>query len=211
MDKAIIIAGLNYWRTKAPEALSDFGIDQNNIAEVLRATDFQESESADVLGEKFQVCLREFLLIFKNARRLVNYNTILSKALETGYSRAGARRGAGVNEFLKYVVKRDKLIGLKAGGEKVNGNEFTYWIEDMFLPLCKKDNLTPVEYAAISTDGYLRTKINYFLPNPESWYAKMTVSPFDSNKTEWKIYRKNRPALILPRPKPVRELVAVAA
>ena len=208
MDKSIVIAGLNYWRTEAPEELFGLDINHDDIAKILRATDFQETESASSLGKKFQVCLREFVLEFKKAGRLDIYNAILSKALESGYERAGARRGAGVNEFLYYVIERDRLVGLEAGGEKISGWEFTYWIEDMFLFLCRDGSLTLDEYETISTDGYLRTKINYFLPNPENWNAEMTMSPFLSDRTEWKIYTRNRQSLIVRLPE--RDKVAAA-
>ncbi len=208
MDKSIIITGLNYWRTQAPEALFDLGFGPQEINRVLRETDFKETESTEKLGEKFQACLREFARAFKQARRLDVYNAILSKALEAGYEKAGALRGAGVDEFLEYVVERDRLIGLQAGGSKISDWGFTYWIEDMFLPLCKDGSLSLADYESISTNGYLQTKINYFLPDPQNWRAEMTISPFDSDRTEWKIYTRNRPSIRVKIPE--KDIIAAA-
>ncbi|MBI4162039.1 MAG: hypothetical protein HY513_00020 [Candidatus Aenigmarchaeota archaeon] len=209
MDKTIIIAGLNYWRTQAPEAL--VGLDAEAGTErILKETEFEESEPVELLSKKFQVCLGEFFLVFKKAYRLSVYNEILSRALQSGYERAGARHGAGVDEFLKYVVARDQLIGLEAGGEKISGMEFAYWIKDMFSPLCQSGQITRADYTAISTNGYLHAKISYFLPDSHKWHAEMIMSPFDSDRTEWRIYRKDRPAFVLPKPNLLKELEAVA-
>ena len=162
MNKMIIINGLNYWRTEAKRILG------HNASDIILSTAFDPSESAESLGEKFQLCLREFALAFKRAEKLDVYAAFLSRTLEAGYEKAGAQSSAGIDEFLKYVVERDNLIGLEAGGRKISSEMFSYWIKDMFFPLCKDRRLTEKEYATISTNGYLRTKINYFLPDPKN-------------------------------------------
>ena len=66
MDKAIVIAGLKYWRTQAPEGLFGFDVD-DDVARILRETDFVETEGPEKLGKKFQTCLKEFVLSFKKS------------------------------------------------------------------------------------------------------------------------------------------------
>jgi hypothetical protein len=119
------------------------------------------------------------------------WQEIMEKALTAGYESAKAKRNSGMRGFLKHVVARDKMLGLAAGGKiivnKKNHQKFSYWIVDPFLPL--KDKISQEEYHEISTNGFLRAKIKYFLG--EGWITKMIKTPWNGDKrTEWILEKK---------------------
>ena|SRR3989344_2309299 len=117
------------------------------------------------------------------------WKEIMSKGLSLAYEKMGAMRLSGPESFLEYVIGRDKMLGLHAGGDIIDENKFSYWIADPFLGL--KDKITKKEYEQISTHGYLKTKMDYFLG--KDWKAMMHKCPWDSNddkdnnKTSWLI------------------------
>ncbi|MBI4895743.1 MAG: hypothetical protein HY831_04595 [Candidatus Aenigmarchaeota archaeon] len=111
----------------------------------------------------------------------------MDKGLLAGYEIQGAPRNSGVEGFLKYVVERDRFLGLEAGGHVTNERNFSYWIIDPFIPL--REEITQEEYEKISTHGYLATKIRYFLPG--EWKTTLMKSPWlGDDRTEWIIERQ---------------------
>jgi len=51
---------------------------------------------------------------------LYDFNEIMKLALPAGYENAYGPdvRNTGIDGFLKYVIDRDNMLGLSAGGEK---------------------------------------------------------------------------------------------
>ena len=122
-----------------------------------------------------------------------SWQNIMDKGLSAGYDSQGAKRNSGVKGFLKHVIARDKLLGLKTGGKILakKGKQitrFSYWLECPFTSL--KDRLSMEEYEEISTRGYLATKIRYFLG--DGWKATMMKNPWKGHKrTEWVVEKIN--------------------
>ena len=121
-----------------------------------------------------------FLALKEYPNGIKKWQEIMDKALTTGYEKMGATRLSGPKGFLEYVVERDRLLGLRAGGSIINENKFSYHIKDPFIDL--KDTITKEEYEQISTYGYLKTKMNYFL-GPD-WKAAMQSCPWNNDKKE---------------------------
>lgn len=130
-----------------------------------------------------------YLLARKSKAGIKEWQKQMETGLTVGYDAAGAKRNSGPEGFLKYVVERDKALGLPVGGKIIDKNTFQYWIIDFFLPL-KEACVTAEEYDNnISTGGYLAAKIKYFCPD---FKAKLVKSTFMENeKTEWILTRKS--------------------
>ncbi len=129
----------------------------------------------------------------------------MKTALHAGYEAAGAPRNSGPEGFLRYVVERDKYLGISAGGEILEREgrkvlSFRYWIVDPFIDV--RDRLKKIElenekrltdqeleneYRRISTEGYLAAKIDYFCSDFKPEMLKSTWRGDD--RTEWVLRR----------------------
>ena len=147
-------------------------------------------KSADIIKSgMFYWMLESYMALRLHKNGIKQWQEIMDKALSAGYEKQGAKQSSGPEGFLKNVIARDKLLGLKAGGSVLakNGKQitkFSYWIECPFASL--KDRINAQEYEEISTKGYLATKIKYFLG--DDWKANMIKNPWLGNpRTEWVI------------------------
>lgn len=109
------------------------------------------------------------------------WQDIITKSLHAGFEKQGAKCNSGPDAFLKFVVERDKALGLEAGGEIIDSNSFAYWIKDPFLPL--KESMTLKDYENISTLGYVEAKKQFFV---SEFNVKMTKNMWKGDEiSEW--------------------------
>jgi len=109
------------------------------------------------------------------ARKMKEWQKDMKEGLFKGYDSQGATKRGGVDEFIKHVGKRDRdLVCIHVDFEKTNENKFIYRMyECPFLSSQKKlENVGVKDCKEISTKGYLKAKIDYFLD--KNWELRTT-------------------------------------
>lgn len=147
-------------------------------------------EQRDIAAATAFYWMRQAAIIALNSGSVDQWQAAMREGLHAAYKRMGAPGNSGAKGFLRYVLERDRALGLEAGGETRSSDEFIYWIKDPFLPL--KDKITEKQYECLSTHGYLQAKIDYFCPG---FSATLTKSPWrGDDRTEWVIKKMGRNA-----------------
>lgn len=147
-------------------------------------------EQRDIAAATAFYWMRQAALIALRAGEsgIVQWQRVMREGLHAAYEKMGASRNSGPENFLKYVIERDRALGLEAGGEIKSGEEFVYWIKDPFIPL--RNMVDDYAYERLSTRGYLKAKIDYFCPE---FTPSMTKSPWrGDDRTEWVLYNLKR-------------------
>jgi len=113
------------------------------------------------------------------------WQNVMRDALITAYTKSGAKRLGGVDEFIKYVGERDRSVGLKVTFEK-NDKGFIYRFHtDPFPGLKGKTNWKHL------VEAYLAVKKDFFLGS--EWEYTTTKHIWDGNPYTEHIFVKNTP------------------
>ena len=87
----------------------------------------------------------------------------MDEGLKNAYRKMGAEEGGGFEEFLQYVVARDKLLGIRANCTIMDGR-LTYNIDTKTPFISIWNQLTEEDYKNITLDGFIETKKQFFIP-----------------------------------------------
>jgi len=126
------------------------------------------SEKEEFLKKFAWFWLAESVYYACSAQKMKEWQKEMREGLFKGYNAQGAERNGGVDEFIKHVGKRDiEYVCLPVDFEKINENKFIYRMHSCpFLESREKLKSIGVEVCEeISTNGYLKAKMEYFLGN----------------------------------------------
>jgi hypothetical protein len=94
----------------------------------------------------------------------------MEKSLISGYKQAGAKENSGIEAFIDFVGKRDRLLGLKVDFE-MHEDGFTYkFFQCPFLRLKNIKVLSQgklIEITDCPREAFLKAKTKFFCPDYE--------------------------------------------
>jgi len=110
-----------------------------------------------------------------SAQKMNEWQAEMRNGLFKGYDAQGAKRMGGVDEFIEHVGKRDnEFVCIPVDFEKADENRFIYRMRVCPF-LGARGRLKSIgvrDCKEISTEGYLKTKIEYFLG--DAWKLQTT-------------------------------------
>jgi hypothetical protein len=112
------------------------------------------------------------------------WKEVMHQALNSAYIESGAKKGGGIDEFIKVVGERDKGVGLIVSFEKTNDGFIYRFYTDPFPGLKGKTELETL------VDTYLSVKRDFFLG--KDWDYKTTKHIWNGDEYSEHIFTKSK-------------------